>query len=485
MTNTDRPDSPGLPRTNHDGARPRSVGRWFDDVAAFSVLAVTRPLARLGIHRPPDGWRRLTEIGLRSEASKFALSKFGLRNDPPTGAAADDPGPERRLVERLGAFLRNEPIARCVMRHGTSSSEATSGGVVDLVISYTGMAPLTGAFDPDVPTSDDEAHSRMTAATVVSFAPPLPADAPGRFVAPDFAARPSMPLSALNVICRLAPDGLSADVWVQFHHAAVDGTPAQEMLDRLEAAWGLAEPRATFPTPDAFAPHAADVRLASPPNAEREVWLAQDFVDFRPLLALRQNLLDRPDVRAGGGITLATLLVWCLGHQREFAGLKFGSTVDVPASADGRSPRGVNFLTIKPAEFFDQPNKSAAMVAYAHNAAHLLGQTRLRRSPPCAATDLMALLPAGLQLRSIRNHLDLANDTYGTIGVSLLKDAEVFVAPCSDLGFDDGFIAVGSMLLPAADGSVVGAVTVKGPKEKAERYPTAIRRAVARCREYV
>ena len=257
------------------------------------------------------------------------------------------------------------------------------------------------------------------------------------------------------------------------------------MLIRLEHAWGLVEPRPTFPTPEAFAPHAGVPRLASASGAERGVWQAHDFIDFTPLLSLRQNLLQRPDVRAGGGITLATLLVWCLAHQPEFAGRKFASMVDVPAAADGRRPRGVNLLTIKPGDFFDEPSRAAAMVAYAHEAAHLLDETRARRSAPSVATDTLALLPPGLQIRSIRNHIGLANETYGTIGLSVLKDAKVFVAPISDIGFDDGFIAVGSMLLPAAEGRFVGAVTIKGTKREAEAYPAAIRRAVARCWECV
>jgi hypothetical protein len=294
-----------------------------------------------------------------------------------------------------------------------------------------------------------------------------------------------MPRSPLNVICRLSSDGSSADVWVQFHHAAADGAPAQELLGRLERAWGLSEPRPTFPTPESFAAHAPALRMASAAGAEREVWQAHDFVDFTPLLSLRQNLLERPDVRAGGGITLATLLVWCLAHQPEFAGRKFASMVDVPPTTNGRHPRGVHLLTITPSDFFDEPSRGAAMVAYAHEAAHLLGETRARRSHPCVATDTMALLPAGLQLRSIRNHIGLANDTYGTIGLSVIKDAKVFVAPLSDLGFEDGFIAVGGMLLPTHGGRFVGAVTMKGPKEKVESYPTAIRRAVAECWGYV
>ena len=109
---------------------------------------------------------------------------------------------------------------------------AEEPSVVDLIVAYPGVTGMTGEYDPDVPTADHEANDRLTAATAVSFAPPVAADAPERFIPPDFAARPAMPRSPLNVVCRLSQDGASVDVWVQFHHAAVDGAPSTAPIDR-------------------------------------------------------------------------------------------------------------------------------------------------------------------------------------------------------------------------------------------------------------
>ncbi len=562
-------------------APPPAPLRMLGDAAVAGVLAVARPLARWGLHRAPEGWRRLAEIGLRYEASKFSLSAFGvdLWSDalPPAAAAAaavhftadvavgsarrvtattdagaapaevaaavrdagaaDAPraadaavSPEAaraHLLGRLTTFFRGEPVAQLALRHRGACTHTVAKSTIDLALARFDATGTLAELEPHLdaaggnPPPDDAALRRRTidgvirtynegdggdgldaaaargqfegehrldrrftrrllGAVLVSFEP-MPPEPEARFVPPALAACRGMPLSPINVVARLSADGRSADLWLQVHHAAGDGAPVQEMLGRLEQSWGLREP-VTFPSPRSFALHVA-ARPCSPAGTQREVWQTQDFVDFAPLLALRQDLLDRHDVVAGGGITLATLLVWCLAHQPEFAGRKFASTVDIPAS--GHHPRAMNFLSIRPAEFFGALSRRAAMVAYAHEAARLLVDTRRRASPTCVATDTMALLPPALQVWTLRRNLDRAAETFGTVGLSVLKDAKVFVCPFADFGFDDGFIGVGNMLLPAAGGGQVGAVTVKGPRERIETYPAAIRRAVAQCRDYV
>jgi hypothetical protein len=70
-------------------------------------------------------------------------------------------------------------------------------------------------------------------------------------------------------------------------------------------------------------------------------------------------------------------------------------------------------------------------------------------------------------------------DTFGSVGLSVLKDAKVFVAPFADVGFPGGFIAVGGVGQPTASGRTVGAVHVKGTREQAAAYPEVFRRALA------
>src|SRR3954462_11871523 len=121
------PDAP--PQTPNGQQRHNSsrVGRILGDLATVGTLAVAKPLVKLGLRTPPDGWRRLTEVGLRSEASKFALSSFSVKV-PPAAEGEPKATPEERFVRRLAEFLRNEPLARCVMVQGRWTTEATSGG---------------------------------------------------------------------------------------------------------------------------------------------------------------------------------------------------------------------------------------------------------------------------------------------------------------------------------------------------------------------
>jgi hypothetical protein len=48
----------------------------------------------------------------------------------------------------------------------------------------------------------------------------------------------------------------------------------------------------------------------------------------------------------------------------------------------------------------------------------------------------------------------------------------------ADQGFDGGFILIGSMSLPCANGQTSGAVSIKGEYAAIRDYPMAIRRAI-------
>ena len=540
-----RPQSAHSARPVHAGA-PSSAPvppllRHAGNLPILAVLGLSRAAASLGLKRRPDGWRRATGVGLRSEASKFALSAFGLDlwsdDRPPEGA--DAPPVERaeeHFVLRFGQFLRGETIPRINLEHDRSLTRLVVRDQVDLTLAAFGPggellsarpfldsrlstpkpreevvharilpALLEGYNDhrnawDHVPPDDEDYVApdldgspaapgaarayvrRVLGSTFVSF-DSLPPGAPPdlRFLPPDFRLRRSPGYGALNVVCRLSPDRRAADVWVQVHHAATDGAPVQEMLSRLERQWGEAGP-VVYPAPDAFRPHASP-RPCAAPRARRSMQCVTDFIDFSPLLELRKRLEEQPDLRAAGGVTVAALLTWALGHQPEFAGKKFAVPVDCPP-ADGR-PRGTWFAPVRPGEYFGTFRRAAAFAAYTHEFNRLLDETRLGDAPACRALDEMALLPPAVQAIALRLNADRADRTFGTVGLTILRDAKVFVAPMVDFGFNDGFIAIGNMTLPAADGGRVGPVTVKGTGDGIAGYPEAIRRAVKACGEYV
>lgn len=537
----------GAPKPTGGRIETPAVLRAAGNACLAGVLVLAKSMVRLGVHGPPDGWRRAMGVGLRSQGSRFVLSAFGLDlwsdlTPPPDAPEPAYEAAQRHFVKRFAEFLRNEPIARCELEHTRSLTDVRSRQEVDVTFARFGpegelqsvelvldpaypLAPpredvlrarilpafletynaLGRAWDDRPPPEDAFVPAeldgspaapgaasgyvrRVLGGTFVSFEEPIldpsstSSDPPARFVMPDFLRRKTPGLAPLNVVCRLSLDHRTVDVWVQVHHAALDGAPVQEMLTRLEQAWGVARPP-TYPAPGAFRPQPAAADLCSVKGSKRRLYHVQDFVDFTPLTSLRQDLSARPPVKAAGPVSVAALLLWCLAHQPEFFGKNFGTTIDV-APGGGRN-RAVGFLPIRPGEYFDELNRAAGFASFVHDFNRLLADTRARRGPACRALDTMALLPPWLQTAALRLNREQTGETFGTVGLSILRDAKVFIAPMADIGFEDGFISVGNMALPAAGGARVGSVSVKGPDRKVAGYPDALRRAVTLCRDYV
>jgi hypothetical protein len=453
---------------------------------ALGHLLVGKTAVSLGLRPRPDGWRRVVGVGLRAEHAKFGLSAFGLT--PP----ADGP------VAALARFLRTEPDSLFRLEHTrrlTSRHRTDSLDVVELVFTPDGiLAGLNPHLDPVRPTPTPAAVERATTAVIVAYnqSRHLPevsrpielrravcddpfalrlldavgvcvetVEPPSRFTPPDSRTRRGLGGSHLTLIVR--PTGEAVDLWAVAHHTGIDGMALQELLTRLERAWGAEGAR--FPTPDEFTDHPRACHMPG----EREVYETVSFHDLTELLALRRRLGDAH----GTAIPFVTLLLWLLGREPEFRGVKFGSTVDVPAG--GRSERDVDLIALRPAEFADLP-------AYARGFTAAIDASRIRTGPTRRAMCDTELLPPWLHRRLLESNPKGVAETFGAVGVSVVKGAKVIVAPLSDVGFPGGFISVGSADLPATDGGRVVAVTVKGTREQAATYPAVLRRVLANLR---
>ncbi len=239
------------PRLNRPRVRRRSNSwpepRWYRGTA---------PLLRLGLRRPVNGWRRGAGLVLRGDAAKFVLSAFNLDilsdQEPRVPQTPDQL--QQHLRRRLAKFLQPQRQFHCLIRHETDRHH---------VIPHT-VPGYTLAFEPWI-------------------------DGPARFIRPDAwngehgtsAVPETSPV--LEFVCRIAPDQL-ADVWVRVNHVAADGVPVQEMLSRLEKAWGVGKPL-VVPAGEEFEPHTAP--RPSPGRAgTAEV---QTFIKFDRLLAWRSG----------------------------------------------------------------------------------------------------------------------------------------------------------------------------------------------------
>ena len=251
---------------------------------------------------------------------------------------------------------------------------------------------------------------------------------------------------------------------MRVNHVAADGVPMQEMISRLERTWGVADD-VVYPTPEAFGPHMGP-RSCVGRDGLCEM---QAFIDFSPLLAWRKKVnatLPEP-------ITVSAALMWCIARQPALRETFLGTTVDVPA--DDCAGRGVGMVVIRPGDYINRDN---GLAEYVRAFGRELALTRTRRSGGAKTLDACALMSpsiASTLLKYAANHDPRA---FGTLGLTILKDAKVFGAPLGDAGHPDGFIAIGSMALPTGDGRKIGCVCIKGPRERIQNYPQIIQQAI-------
>lgn len=510
-----------------NGAVGRLERAWIT-AASMAVVALRLPLAA-ATGREPDGWRRALGLGLRSDGTKFGLSAFGLDlfSDLPEQerTSATRKSAEAHFAKRWAAFVSGESEAGWVLRHRRHHVERLPGRA-DVVVArfspngemekiepiaraqeepvtdHHGLGQIAESFcaahraTRELPererpqallraaeaavakASNGSSNAaelwdarRISAACLVSYET-MP-EAAARFLPPDFRFRRPPGHGGLNVVARLSPDYRSVDVWLQIHHVAADGAPIQEMLMRLEKAWGVTQPL-YFPKHDpARHPRVISVQ---PSRTDRPVCEVVDFFDFAPLLAWRETMNTRYRERIGGSAPIVCALMWQLARQPEFAGRKFATAVDVPANA--RHPRAVAMLGIRPADYASDPDGFAD---FARDYLQLLEKARARTTAGWLMLRQLALLPPWLAQKALKATTSRGRQVFGTVGISMLKDARVFSAPMEDVGWYDGFLAIGNVSLPSSGGGTVAAITARGEDRTIRQYPDAIRLALEVC----
>ena len=517
--------APGVARPSP--AAPGTLVRIGANIAAAGSVLAGKAMIALGLRRPPEGWRRTVGVLLRSESTRFALSAFALR--VPDGSGLRNASLEARTAAGLLAFLAGEPDAHFSLEWRKPVTSRRRIDVVDMAVldfapqgTLDAIHPQLAAGGPAAPPEDvrmrvhgaivaaynrtrrlpeierprtlledvraairssggrqdaAEAYAhRLLSACCLSFEHRDLSDPAQRFAPPAFASRRTLGLGYLSCIARTNPDRGSVDLWVSAHHVGLDGVPLQDLLDRLEQAWGTAE-TITFP------PAARGRAFAGPEPChapgERHVDQLITFVDLSPLFALRRNLNARYSDAIGGEVTVGTLIAWLLAQEPELNGVRIASTVDVAASAGYE--RDVDVVSMRPADYTTGEGPWAGFTEYAREFNRRIAASRTRTSPVRVGMQTAGLLPAWAHAAVVRANPAALDDTFGTLCVTIVRDARVFIAPMTDLGLGHGFFAIGSGNLPAGDGTRVTAVSVKGDAGRIAHYPAILQRVIDRC----
>lgn len=505
--------------------QPAPTSNKLAGILAGASVLVRAPLLKL-LGREPDCWRRTLGLGLRSEGTRFALSSFGLQI-PTDANTANQPGDiVDRFIHHFAHFIVNEPDAHFILKHHPYHVERMPVSQMDLVrCDYCAKGEL-GAIKPhldsripvtlDAPARtevekiillahrstrqlsdifrfrqleqevrrqitshtglDDKERCLAYAGRILSAltisSEPMPTEPCARFLPPDFRQHRGFGAGSFNLVLRQTTGGC-VDLWLNIHHTAADGAPMQEMLGRLEAAWGTGEaPR--FPAYDAS--RSWFIQNCQTSSQDRPISVLVDFLDFAPLTKCRIALNAKLVGRLNAPVPITAMILWSLAKEPEFAGRKFATAVDVPP--DKRWPRAVDLVSIRPEDYFARPD---GFIVFVRDFQDIVNAGHARRSRTYAAMRALSFVAPRLAAQALASNPGRSRATFGTVGLSILKSAKVFVAPMADAGWDDGFLALGSLSLPASDGRTIGVLTVKSDPARITQCARAFRSALSKA----
>ncbi len=495
------------------------IARWTPAVfILFLMIKILQYLRRLGLVACEDGWRKITRVYLRTEQSKFALACFGL----------DLTNETDNVIKGLAEFFREQPATHWQLRWNRFSAQRIKKDTVDFVQANFNADGTLSSIVPyldarqKLDTIDDKLKDTLIQGiidiynktynlqdkkrpwilkkqldrflTQLSFAPGLiqseaisfterilsaafihfeklittPASDYRRFDPPNFLKRKHPGFGPFNIICRLNDEFVGVDFWIQCQHTCIDGLAMQEVLEELKKRWGVASPL-KFP-PSSYQTITAE-ELCSTEDGKKGVYALNKIVNLRPLLGIKNEINHEHWDHAQKCITLLRLFIWKLGNHPIFRGKKFLIPVNLPKRHNRE--RTLGFVLIRPSIYFDKYGEEKGLLEFQREFNQQAKAAIARKSESYELFESYALLAPVIYELALKFALSAVKEFVGSIGVSIINKADIFIAPSSDV-HTDGFIALGNFFTPTQDKDSACAISIKGPKNKIKDYLSAI-----------
>ena len=509
----------------------------------FLVVKFLELLRICGLGANKDGWRKVTECYLRTEHAKFGLTAFALDlwSDQEGGHPHTFVSAKAHVIERLTQFLERYPALHYELKWKKWSAERKVKRAVDIVEAEFDKNGKPESLKPHLDKNAEGDFSKVTAglksaliqsiirnynktkdcgdenrplvlkrkldkwfrdhsrlfenglkkeaahfverilsAVFIVFEKSTLASGHGfsRFEVPRFIKCKHPGFGVLNIVSRLSQNYDEADFWFQFSHIPIDGVPAQEILNALRKGWGQKE-GFKFPRPNDQKESYSD--LCSTKNHENGIYHAYQFLDFQPFLKLRSELNKRYGRSARQIVTSAALLLWKMAQYEEFEDTKFAVPVDLRATK--HRDRTLGFIFIRPSTYFGKNKPDRGFFNFQHEFNRRLFATRKRYSAAYQLLESYALASPVMFFATSKLMLTPLKEFVGSVGLTIIKKADFFVTPFSDV-HTDGFIALSNFMLPTENGQKVCVVSMKGPKEKVEKYKAVLNDIMNRAIKY-
>lgn len=482
--------------------------------AAVEARALVRALATF-LRRQPAAhcaleWHRHEAIRVPKSAVDLTWARFDVSGR----LLSLEPFLDERVEVPYDGFIRGLLIDLVIEAYNATRYE--NEAYRPLALEHHAMAAVDvilarASLPPDARDAVTFWVWRVLTATMVTFERLDSTDDARRFCMPSFIDARPLGLGALHVRTRLVGEG-AVDLWVEANPVAIDAAPLRDVLDDLAADWGrgpvlFPAEGATVgaPMPDGRVEDGTVISCGSVPPVpvpppgrfdearpvERHVWgraircssgepphvyACLELLDFGPFFAVRRDL---------GNVSPTAMLLWMLAHQPAFADRRFAVMVDVPPS-EGAGPdsfdgcRTVGLFGVRPADYFPGAFPGAGFAAFQTAFEREATSTRARSSSGWQTVERLGRMP---QRASERYAAPLAREAFGTVGVSVLRGADIFIAPWHPI-FTDGFLAFGDLVHAAAGGQTRGAVTVKGGRRRVEACREALAHVLASPRRW-
>jgi len=255
-------------------------------------------------------------------------------------------------------------------------------------------------------------------------------------------------------------------MWVQYHHVPVDGMPMQEMMRDLKRRWGekgkiVYPPVSSLQKPEIL-------------YFGNMVFHAKIFVNFEKILKIRRHLNANFADKMDGSATVSAMLMWGLTTSQLFHNFKFALPVDTDLISEFPQDRNIGLIFMKPKKYMSSSIPIDNYIKFQREFNNQITSTRLGKSESYEFFALLAMMHPIFY--SCFNYFfpKTINEVVGSAGITVLKDAEMFISPLTDLHIN-GFIALGNMSVPTFDGSTSGAVSICCSRDKIYEYIKTIR----------
>lgn len=517
----------------------RLIDQWSINAIFFLIFLKLLQLCKLlGAKPTENGWRKVTGIFLKGDISKFMLGIFRVTPYPADASPRDMNEAKERFLSRFAEFLRAHGELHWAIMQKTFRLHRRRLTETDLLeVEFRPDGTLENArivLDPRYPPSalsekeinmllsllvrthnrlnggTDPTRARklyrivkrrvlylnaanlakrmdavrllrrMMNASCVTFLP-LPEQGSEaeihaeRLKTPDVTTYRHPGWGLLNVFVRIHPGLGEADLWIQYHHVPVDGMAMQEILTELKTEWGEAG-KMTFPAPGS---PAAEVEIQETPH--KGLFRARAFFRFDGLLELRRRINLAYTAEMRGPATIAGMILWGLAKSPQLHDAKMLFPVDVEPgqTGEGKPPqrfeRELSLVFIRPSDYMTPLDKMGGFILFQREFNRRLKKTRYRCSETYEMIELLSMIHPLFYYYAKYLMPKEFHDVVGTFGLSVLRHAEVFIAPVTDLQIR-GFLAFGRMDMPCEGGGTAGCVSICGTREQIEAYLTALER---------